>query len=81
MRRHTKDNDLVFLAVELEIYRVVTFVAIQDEEAIAARSSRFGVLIEMLNPFSPLSFVVQPLPDVAMTQSCGRGLSSYQVER
>jgi len=36
MRRHTESNDVVLLAVELEIDGVVTFVAIQDEESISA---------------------------------------------
>lgn len=45
MKWHTKCCDLVFLAVELEVDREVTSVAMQDQEAMVTPSSRFGVLI------------------------------------
>lgn len=50
MRGHTERDDVVFLAVELEIDGVVTFVAVQDEDAIPARLFGFCVSVKMPNP-------------------------------
>jgi hypothetical protein len=36
MRRHTKRDDLVFLAIYLKIGRVVAFVPIEDQKAVGA---------------------------------------------
>ena len=35
MRRHTKRDDLIFLAISLKVDGVVTFVAIEDQKTIA----------------------------------------------
>ena len=49
--RHTERDDIVLLAVELEVSRVVAVVAVEDKEAINPDYSRFGMLVEVLNPF------------------------------
>ena len=51
VRRHAERNDVVLLAVELEVGRVVAVVAVEDEEAINPGCSSFGMLVEVLNPF------------------------------
>ena len=51
MGRHTESDDVVFLAVELEIGGVVTFVPIEDEKTITTGSSRLSVPVKVLNPF------------------------------
>ena len=49
MSRHTKRNNVVLLAIELEIDRVMALVAIDDEKTILSNSTRFGVLVKVLN--------------------------------
>lgn len=49
--RHAERNDVVLLAVELEVGRVVAVVAIEYKEAINPDFSSFGMLIKVLNPF------------------------------
>ena len=51
MLRHAERNDVVLLAVELEVGRVVAVVAVEDEEAMNPSCSSFGVLVEVLNLF------------------------------
>ena len=51
MRRHAEGNDIVLLAVDLEVGRVVAVVAVEDEEAMNSGCSSFGMLVEVLNPF------------------------------
>ena len=51
MGRYTERNDVILLAVELEIGRVVAIVAVEDKEAINPGCSSFGMLVEVLNPF------------------------------
>ena len=49
--RHAERDDVVLLAVELKVSRVVAVVAVEDKEAINPDCSSFGILVEMLNPF------------------------------
>jgi hypothetical protein len=51
VRRHAERNDVVLLAVELEVGRVVAVVAVEDEEAINPSCSSFSMLVEVLNVF------------------------------
>jgi hypothetical protein len=49
--RHAERDDVVLLAVELKVSRVVAIVAVEDKEAINPDCSSVGMLVEMLNPF------------------------------
>jgi hypothetical protein len=50
MSRHTEGNNLVILAISLKIDRVMTFMTIEDQEAIATvRSLRYR-LTKVLKP-------------------------------
>ena len=52
--RHIKGNDVVVLAVLLEVVGMVALVAIKDEEAICARCAPSGMLVKVLNPVQAL---------------------------
>ena len=81
MRRHAERDDFILLAKKLEFGRVVALVAIEDQEAVNASSSRLVCFSKCRIQSTPLSFVVQPLSVTEMTQSRGNGLFSYQDER
>ena len=49
MRRHTKRNDVVFLAMELEFGRVVALVAVEDQQPVLALCSRRCMEVEVLD--------------------------------
>jgi hypothetical protein len=49
--RHAERDDVVLLAVELKVSRVVAVVAVEDKEAMNPDCSSFGMLVEVLNPF------------------------------
>ena len=51
MGRHIEGNDVVLLAVELEVSRVVAVIAIKDKEATNPSYSSFSVLVKVLNLF------------------------------
>ena len=51
MGRHAEGDDVVLLAVELEVSRVVAAMAVEDKEAMNPNCSSFGILVEVLNPF------------------------------
>ena len=50
MGRHTKRNNVVVVAVGLEICRMVAFVTIEDKETFRSLCTLFCMLVEMLNP-------------------------------
>ena len=51
MGRHAERDNVVLLAVELEVGRVVAVMAVEDKEAMNPNCSSFGMLVEVLNPF------------------------------
>ena len=51
MRRHAECDNIVLLAENLEVDRVVALMAVKDKEAISGSASRSGVLFKVLNPF------------------------------
>ncbi len=51
MGRYVEGDNVVILAVELEVSQVVAVIAIEDKEATNPSYSSFSVLIEVLNPF------------------------------
>ena len=50
MRRHTERDDVVLLAMELELGRVVAFVAVEDQQPVFAFRSRRRMVVEVLDP-------------------------------
>ena len=48
--RHTKGDDVVVLAILLEVVRMVALVAVKDEETIYARCAPSSILVKVLNP-------------------------------
>lgn len=50
MGRYIKRNDVISLAIVVEVGRVVAFVAIEDKEAIYTDYTTLGVLIEVFYP-------------------------------
>ena len=50
MGRHTKRNNVVVVAVGLEICQMVAFVTIEDKETFRSLCTLFCMLVEMLNP-------------------------------
>jgi len=50
MQRHTKRNDIVLLAIELEFGRVVAFVAVEDQQPIFTFRTRYYIEVKILNP-------------------------------
>ena len=53
MGRHTKSNNVVVVAVGLEICRMVAFVINEDKKTFKSLYTLFNILIEMLNPIQP----------------------------
>ena len=51
MRGHTQSDNLVFLAVLMEIDRVVTLMTVQNKQPMAANSALLCVLVKVLQPF------------------------------
>jgi len=49
--RHVERDNVVLLAVELEVGRVVAAMAVEDKEAMNPDCSSFGMLVEVLNLF------------------------------
>jgi hypothetical protein len=50
MRRHTKSNNVVLFAILLKLLRVVTFVPVEDQEAINTQFSGSSKLLKVTNP-------------------------------
>jgi hypothetical protein len=50
VRRHAESNDLVLLAVLLESKRVVSVVAVDNEQMILSNTSPLCMLVEVLQP-------------------------------
>lgn len=50
MQRHTKCDDIIALAIELEFRLVVALVAIEDQEPVYALCMSRCILVEVPNP-------------------------------
>jgi hypothetical protein len=50
MRRHAERDNVVLLAVELELGRVVAFVAVEDQQPVFALRTRCCMVIKVLDP-------------------------------
>jgi hypothetical protein len=50
VRRHAESNNLVFLAVLLEVERVVALMAVNDKQAVATNSPPLYMCIKVLQP-------------------------------
>ena len=50
MRGHTQGDSLIFLAILVEVYQVVTLIAVQNEQLIAANSAHLCGLVKVLKP-------------------------------
>ena len=50
MKRHAESNNLVLLAVLLELERVVALVAVDNEQSILSNTSPLCMLVEVLQP-------------------------------
>jgi hypothetical protein len=48
--RHIERNDIVLLAVELEFGRVVTLMAVEDQQPVFALYPRCRMVVEVLDP-------------------------------
>ena len=62
MRRHTQGDSFVFLAVLVEINLVVTLMAVQNEQLIAANSALLCVLVKVLQPLQTKLVVCPAIP-------------------
>ena len=59
MRRETKRNDFVFLAIVNELDGLVTCMTINDQQPVLAANMRLGVMIKVLEPSHP-NLLVSP---------------------
>lgn len=50
MRRHKKRNDVILLAVDLEVGRVMAVVTVENQKVITAYRSRLCMLVKVLDP-------------------------------
>ncbi len=50
MRRHTKRNDVILLAIELEFGRVVALVAVEDQQPAFSFYTKCYIAVEVLDP-------------------------------
>jgi hypothetical protein len=79
--RYIESNNVILLAVDLEVGRVVAVMAIEDKEAINPGCSSSSMLIKMLNPFKAPLVGGPTILRCAIAQSFGNRLFSYQEER
>ena len=51
MGKHTKRNNIVILAILFELDRIVAFVTVKDKKTFSTLSTRFNMLIKVLDLF------------------------------
>jgi hypothetical protein len=69
VRRHADSDDLVILAVLLEIKRVVALMAVDNEQSVATNHPSLFMPIKVLDHCRLSSFVAQPFSKTLITQS------------